>query len=337
MPVANRTRSGRAMAAKEAEVATLTAESKHWVETVGVQGVGAIVHGVDLTTPELIDESTRADLNAALYEHGVIVFRGTSLTPEQQWAVYQMFDHKDYDGETYTTPDYTLQGGDWSLLPGSGKHVEVLGTVEGARHNPLYAGFAWHSDGMYFEQPPTLTSMYAVETPSNGAGQTNFLSGTRAYEALSPELRERADRLYQVCYAGENKFNPKRVTALSGTRIEGDADLDVTTQGEPMDWAQCKMMTTVLVRAHPVTGKRAIWTNVGRMHRLLERDPATGRVTELGAAESRDLLETLLSAGLDSVYQHAYHDSDLVLCVTLTLMHPRSLPTEAPLDRALTD
>ena len=73
------------------------------------------------------------------------------------------------------------------------------------------------------------------------------------------------------------------------------------------------------------------------MHRLLELDPATGRVTELGAAESRDLLETLLSAGLDSVYQHAYHDSDLVLCVTLTLMHPRSLPTEAPLDRALTD
>ena len=36
---------------------------------------------IDLTTPELIDASTRADLNAALYEHGVIVFRGTSLTP----------------------------------------------------------------------------------------------------------------------------------------------------------------------------------------------------------------------------------------------------------------
>ena len=126
------------------------------IEPLG-KHVGAVVHGIDLTRAELIDVATRHELAAALYEYGVIVFRGTPLTPEQQWAVYQMFDHKDYDGERYTTPDYTLQGGDWSLLPGTGKHVEVLGTVEGARHNPLYAGFAWHSDGMYFEQPPTLT------------------------------------------------------------------------------------------------------------------------------------------------------------------------------------
>lgn len=297
-----------------------------WIEPLGQHDVGAIVHGIDLTRPELIDEATRHSLEAALYQYGVIVFRGTSLAPEQQWAVYQMFDHKDYDGEGYTTPDYTLQGGDWSLLPGTGKHVEVLGTVKGARHNPLHAGFAWHSDGLYFEQPPTLTSMYAVETPSNGAGQTNFLSGTRIYEALTPELRARADRLYQVCYAGENQFNPKRVTALSGLRIEGDVDLDVTTRDEPMDWAKCRTMTTVLVRAHAVTNRRAIWTNVGRMHRLLERDPATGCVTELGVAESRELLETILSAGLHSVYQHAYQENDLVLFDNTQMMHQATPP-----------
>lgn len=307
------------------EMPTAARPSTHWIEPVG-EHVGAVVHDIDLTSTELIDEGTRQELAAALYDYGVIVFRGTSLTPEQQWAVYQMFDHKDYDGEGYTTPDYTLQGGDWSMLPGTGKHVEVLGTVEGARHNPLYAGFAWHSDGMYFEQPPTLTSMYAVETPSNGAGQTNFLSGTRAYDALSPELRERADCLYQVCYAGENKYNPKRVTALSGLRIEGDADLDVTTQGAPMDWTRCQTMTTVLVRAHPVTGRRAIWTNVGRMHRLLERDPATGCLTELGVAESRELLEKILSAGLDSVYQHAYQESDLVLFDNTQILHQATPP-----------
>ena len=304
-----------------------TVAPTHWIEPLG-EHLGAVVHGIDLTRPELIDDATRRDLVAAQYQYGVIVFRGTPLTPAQQWAVYQFFDHQDYDGEDYTGPDYTRQGGDWSLLPGTGKHVEVLGTVEGARHNPLYAGYAWHCDGMYFEQPPTHTSMYAVETPSNGTGRTNFLSGARAYEALPPELRERADRLYQVCYAGESKYNPKRTTALSGLRIEGDLDLDVTTQGEPMDWAKCQTITTVLVRAHPVTGRRAIWTNVGRMHRLLERDPATGRVAELGVAESRELLGALVSAGLDSVYQHAYRENDLVIFDNTQVMHQATPPAQ---------
>ena len=159
------------------------------VEPVDNARLGAIVTGLDLTDLSTVDGSTREELNSALYAHGVIVLRGSgALTPEQQWGVYQLFDHLDYDspytGEArdgeYSIPDYTAQGGDWSLLPGSGGHVEVLGTVEGARHNPLYAGFAWHSDGMYFDQPPTLTSMYAIETPANGAGNTNFLSGAAA-------------------------------------------------------------------------------------------------------------------------------------------------------------
>jgi hypothetical protein len=66
--------------------------------------------------------------------------------------------------------------------------------------------------------------------------------------------------------AGENKFNPRRQTATSGqippiynySRIVGDEDSDVTTGGTPMDWTRCKF------RAHPITGRRALWTNVGR-------------------------------------------------------------------------
>jgi alpha-ketoglutarate-dependent taurine dioxygenase len=252
--------------------------------------------------------------------------------------------------------DYIAQGGDWTMLE-SEPHVEVLGTVEGARSNPLYAGFAWHSvraasyaalshcyvsslsptadiemcaqDGMYVHTPPTLTSMYAVETPSNGKGNTNFLSGAGGYDALTLAQRARANRLYQVLYVGENKFNPRRQTAASGLRIVGDEDSDVTTGGMPMDWTRCKFRTTVLVRAHPITGRRALWTNVGRMHRLLERDPATGEVVELGPAESRALLEELLSAGIEStVYSHAWEDSDFVIFDNTQLLH-QATPPEA--------
>eukprot|EP01051_Picozoa_sp_SAG22_P010264 SAG22_NODE_912_length_6534_cov_2.967211_1_plen_701_part_00 len=286
---------------------------------------GAFVRGLDPRDAPF-DAEVSSQLRAALYAHGVIVFRGggggAALSPVQQWAVYQSFDYVDYDGGGYTAPDYAAQGGDWHSHK-SEPRVEVLGTVEGARHNPLYAGFAWHSDGMYYTgSPASLTAMHAVETPSNGKGDTNFLSGAGAYDALAPALRERADRLYQVLYAGENKFNPKRETAASGLRILGGEDSEVTTDGSPLDWGKCSFTTTVLVRAHPVTGRRALWTNVGRMHRLLERDPSTGELVELGAAESRDLLEELLSAGIEcSVYRHTWEDSDLVLFDNAQLMH----------------
>jgi alpha-ketoglutarate-dependent taurine dioxygenase len=309
-------------------------------------GFGAAITGVDLrVTPASALDG--AALRSLLHEHGFLLFRrgggGAApsgslsadspplLTPQQQWAVYQHFDHVDFAGD-YRSADYLSQGGSWNILEEE-PHTEVLGTVEGARSNPLAAGFALHTDGiMYTSTPPSTVSMYAVETPANGAGDTRFMSGALAYEALSPSTRERADGLYQVLYTNANAKHPQRVTATNGTRIEGDVQESTNNEGGPMDWESCEMMTTTLVRSHPVTGRRSIWTNGGRVHRLLERDRATGRLTALGVAETRQLMEALLAPGLAAgasvTHSHQWAVGDLVVFDNCQILHQATDPLE---------
>jgi len=66
----------------------------------------------------------------------------------------------------------------------NGKPIGGLGNSEAS----------WHSDMTYVEVPPPASVLLGVEIPENG-GDTYFASQYAAYEALPPELKERAERL----------------------------------------------------------------------------------------------------------------------------------------------
>ena len=137
--------------------------------------LGAIVDRIDVRT---IDASTWAEINGLFCEHKVLVFRGQTLTPDEQMAF----------------------GRRWGPLlrhPYSGmkEYPDIIALTNPGKARDINQH--WHSDMTYNATPPKLTMLYAHSTPSIG-GDTAFANQQLAYEALSTGLRSVVDGLRAV-------------------------------------------------------------------------------------------------------------------------------------------
>ena len=62
-------------------------------------------------------------------------------------------------------------------------------------------GSGWHTDSPFLPQPPAITTLRSVEVPPFG-GDTIWANAARAYEELSPPLRDLCDGI--ICFGGED-------------------------------------------------------------------------------------------------------------------------------------
>jgi len=102
------------------------------------------------------------------------------------------------------------------------------------------AGEEWHSDVSCDPEPPMGSILYMKELPPDGGGNTLFANMYRAYETLSAPLQRLCESLTAVhdgaqVYGGRFGYKPK----------EG---------GFPRN-------AHPVVRAHPVTGRKALYVN----------------------------------------------------------------------------
>lgn len=204
------------------------------VERIGA--VGAIIHGLDLSTR--LSETQFEGLRRALATYDVLFFRDQALDADQHIDLARRF------GELTLYPIERFFG---SVEPG----CQVI--VDDAENAPGVD--LWHTDVTWIERPPAVAFLTCLEVPEFG-GDTMWTSTAAAYEALSPVMRGMIDGLETVHSCHETFVE----IAERKSGIEG--------LGEKLKQAY-PAIRHPLVRTHPESGKRSLFiTDRGVMHRI---------------------------------------------------------------------
>lgn len=214
--------------------------------------LGAEIHDVDLSRP-LADE-VFAEIHRTLLDYQVIFFRDQRLAPDELIAFAERFGPLD---------KHTILKG----IPG---YPEILPVMTEPEDTHVFAE-GWHADVTYQERPTLGALLYALEVPPAG-GDTLFANQYLAYRSLSAGMRRLLDGL----------------TAIHGAaRAYGDRQAEFNLEDDMLMVDKVKARATEaehpVVRAHPETGRRALFVN----------DHYTLRFKGMSAEESAPLLRFL--------------------------------------------
>jgi taurine dioxygenase len=191
-----------------------------------------------------------AGIRSALLDRKVLVFRDQRLDP----SAHRRF--------AATLGELTAAHPVVPGLDADHPEIYVIDSGDGGKA-PV-----WHTDVTFTRRPPLGSVLRAVTLPPAG-GDTLWTDLEAAYLALSPPLRELADRL----------------TAVHDGRTDFEEYLHVRRSGEGNVWEgelvrSLDPVTHPVVRVHPETGRRGLFVNPGFTTHLLD----------VSATESRALL-----------------------------------------------
>jgi taurine dioxygenase len=252
--------------------------------------LGAEIKGLDLREP--LPAEAAAEIIAAWHRHLVLLFRGQSLSEDEQIAFARHFGEL----QKRTRPPAAINEA------GHAKYPQLTMLVSNIRENGRLIGslpdgeMHFHSDQCYLERPATGTFLYAIEVPSAG-GDTLFLNMYKAYETLPPELKARID----------------------GRRALNAYLYDSTTRavnGAKVDFSAHPHYVQPIVRTHPDTRRKALYVN-----RLM-----TFTVEDMNEEEGSALLDALFDHIEQDqfIYAHRWRAGDLVVWDNRCTLHART-------------
>jgi taurine dioxygenase len=188
--------------------------------------VGAEIRGVEVARE--LDVSTVSAIYAAWLKHHVLVFRGQTLTPDEQHRFTTLFGEIQPPRSRASERD-------------PNNPVLYIGnvTIDGQRGELPEGDMQFHADQCYYENPAKGAVLYALEIPSHG-GNTLFASTFAAYDSLPRDLRDQADRM-QVLFLYDYEKNANRKA--------------------PSDWAGAPRYIHPAVVVHPETLRRSLLVN----------------------------------------------------------------------------
>ena len=198
------------------------------------KALGAEIQGLDFGQPmgpEVIEK-----IEKAWSEYLVLRFRGLNkLDPDDLIAFSRYFG--DLDERPIATGDRSqfleVDRRELTIISNvvvDGKPIGALGAYEAD----------WHADMTYVERPPKGSCLYAVEVPPTG-GNTYFTNMYLAYDTLDQATKDEIASLTCVHDASRNS---------AGELRRGFEEID--------DPRQTIGPTHPLIRAHPVTGRKAL-------------------------------------------------------------------------------
>lgn len=258
--------------------------------------LGAEIRGVDLTCPPAGE--TLEKILGFLHRHGVIVFRGQSLTPRQLAAFSGCFGELDIHHMTeHVFPDLPQV----RVLSNVKKDGKSIGITKGGMH--------WHSDLSYKPKPAMVTLLYAIECPPQGA-DTQFADMSGAWNALT-EARRQALRGLRAVHDRNYRYS-----ALYPGRPPLTAE----------QLAKVPPVEHPLVRIHPATGRPALF---------VAKD-VVSHVIGMPRDESRALIDELEAFATQPqfVYSHQWRPGDVVVWDNRCTLH-RATPYEPIYRRTL--
>jgi taurine dioxygenase len=248
--------------------------------------LGARIDGVDLRRPP--GEAEFGAIEAALHEHCMVVLPGQALTP----AAFVAFARRFGPPEPHVIDTYH-HAADANILVLS--NVKRAGRPIGLAD----AGTYFHTDYSYLEVPARCTMLFALEVPADNSG-TTFANQARAYDDLPEATKRRIEPLVVRHHYGN------RDDLDEGSRTV--ASLLTEDQKKKLTWVRHR-----LVRAHPRTGRKALYAVSG----------SSFAIEGLPDDEGRGLLDELKAHATQPRYCHThdYRGGDVVVWDNAQLLH----------------
>ena len=253
------------------------------------RGIGADIHGVDLSQP--LNPDRVAAIKQAWYTHHVLRFRGQRITDAQLVAFTRSLGQLDAAPKRSATAHFDTPESDYVLTISNvvqdGKPIGELGDSEAF----------WHQDMTYHPHPPVGAALYALELPPSG-GNTEFCNLYRAYDTLPAALRERIKDLgcvHDITRDSSGRLRKGHVPTTDPRQAQGPVH--------------------PLVMTHPRTGRK---------HLYLGRRPFA-YIPGLSLEDSEALIDTLWAhcADPELKWTQVWELGDLVLWDNRCTMHRR--------------
>jgi alpha-ketoglutarate-dependent 2,4-dichlorophenoxyacetate dioxygenase len=237
-----------------------------------------------------VDDATFPEIVAAFEEHSVLLFRGQSLTDDQQITFSRRFGPLETTIRSIASQASTPN------------HIANLSNVDaedrlipaGDKRNLYNAGNQmWHTDSSFKRVPAHASLLSAREIPPEG-GETQFASMRVGYARLPADRR---------------RFLEGKVAIHSFVYSRGLVDDALMP---PDHAAQVPPVRQALVRTNPVNGRKAFYVGSHACE-------IVGLPTAEARALLRELRETATRAEL--VYTHRWRVGDLVMWDNRCMLH----------------
>jgi taurine dioxygenase len=252
--------------------------------------LGLETSDVDLSKP--LSATDFDELERAFFQGQVLVLRGQSLTPAQ----YVAFARRLGPPEPHVI-DQFHHAADPNILVLSNRkeNGEPVGLAD--------AGTYFHTDYSYLQVPARATMLYSIEVPAAG-GNTLFANQYAAYDDLGDTMKRKIGPLVGVHHYGNRKEM-------------NDASRVAASPLTPEQKAKMPLITHPLVRAHPVTGRKALYAVSGSSYGIvgMRDDEAIALLDELAAHATQPKY----------VLSYAYRVGDVVIWDNASLLHSATL------------
>ena len=261
------------------------------------------VEGLDLRRPLSPEEN--AAVHAGMDQYAVLVFHDQKLDNDQQLAFTRGL------GDIEHAIGTGLRADNDARLPTTFADVSNLdkdNQVFKRDDRPRLFGLGnrlWHSDSSFKPTPAKYSLLHARSVPSRG-GNTEFADMRAAYDALDAETKAEVEGL--ICEHSQ----------IFSRSILGFTDF---TDEERERFAPVRQ---VLVRTHPVTGRKSLYLS-----------SHAGGILGWPVPEARAFLRDLVEHATQRqfVYAHAWRVHDLVIWDNRQTMHrARPFPAHEPRD-----
>ena len=223
--------------------------------------------------------------------HNILLFRGQDLTVERQSAFAQRFGELMINRQRRPKiPEHP----EMSVF----SNIKVDGKDIGGRPDRSF-GDAWHSDQSFMKEPAGGSYFYAKEVPEKGGDDTWYANLTKAYDALSDDMKTKLVGLRW------------RLNNLERTKRHAHSYKTTTKDQE----RKLPDVTHPFVRTHPETGQKVLFVGV--------LDTSEASVDGMSNEEGIELLEELKSFATQPqfTYTHQWRPGDSILWDNRCTMH----------------
>ncbi|WP_321897678.1 TauD/TfdA dioxygenase family protein [Paraburkholderia heleia] len=246
--------------------------------------------GIDLTAP--VNEALASQIDDAMNQYGVLVFRGQPLTQDQQLDFARGLGPLDVGFKRVASPHARLKYQELADI----SNLNEEGDIAARNHRRIVGNLAnqlWHSDSS-FQKPSARYSMLYCVVPAAKGGETEFADMRAAYDALEDDQKAKLDGLEVEHYALHSRF------------FLGDTEYDEAQRAAlpPVQWP--------IVREHAGSHRKHLYIGAH----------AT-QVPGLTVAEGRMMLLDLLEHATQCqfVYKHSWQAGDLVIWDNRCTLH----------------
>jgi alpha-ketoglutarate-dependent 2,4-dichlorophenoxyacetate dioxygenase len=262
---------------------------------------GAEVSGVDLC--KAVDQDTFDEIETALDQYAVLVFRDQRLNDDQQFAFSRLFGPIETSIGTIRKDRKHRMRRELSDISNLDENNNIRPLSDRWRMMML-ANQLWHTDSSFRRVSGKISLLSAREIPPSG-GETEFADLRAAYDALDQTTKERIEGLV----AEHSIFHSRSLVGYADFSNEERAALPPVSQ--PM------------VRSHPGSGRRTLYLASHASHII-------GWPVEQGRALLAEL--TACATQPRFVYQHHWRLGDLVVWDNRCTLH-RARPYDDLNDR----